>query len=554
MAVSQPCTMKLLTAFSAMPAAQSNISQPPPRGLPPALLPLGTTIFRWIWIAALASNLGTWMQNVAAAWMMTTLSASPLLIALVQTATTLPVFLLAAPSGAIADMVDRRKLLLVTQGWMLAAATVLGVATIAGRTGPETLLLLTFALGLGSTVNAPAWQATVPQLVPKEQLAAAVALNSMQFNIARAIGPALGGLVISVWNPGIAFLLNAASFLGVLFVLWAWKGEPQRNAGQGESIAAAMWAGLRYVRFSPELHSVLARTVVFVLGASALWALLPVVAKHEIGSSSTGYGILLGCLGAGSVIGATLFARLRGTYHADAMVMAGTMLYAAATFGLGYLNNFGMLAIAMVGGGLAWMSVMATFNVSAQIALPGWVRARALSFYLLAFQGAMAIGSWMWGEIAAWTGTRFALLLAALLLAAGLITAVSFRLRDVKERDLTPAMHWPEPPATFVLDPDQGPVLVQVEYVVGDSQTKAFLAALVGLERIRRRDGGLRWGVFADPERPGRFVETFLVESWAEHLRQHERMTVSDREVQERVNAFHTGDAPPAVRHLISAR
>ncbi len=523
------------------------------RRLPSALLPLATPIFRSIWIAAMASNVGTWMQNVGAAWMMATLSASPLLVALVQTATTLPIFLLAGPAGAIADIVDRRKLLLITQGWMLFAAAVLGVLTVAGKAGPVTLLLLTFALGLGGAMNAPAWQATVPQLVPREQLASAIALNSVQFNIARAIGPALGGFVISVWNPGVAFVLNAASFLGVMFVLWAWKGEAKKDHDVGESVVSAMWAGFRYVRHSPELHSVLARTGVFVIAASALWALLPVIAKQELASSSSGYGILLGCLGVGSVIGAGFFSRLRGTYNADAIVVVFTVLFSAATAALGYVNRFGLLALAMFAGGVAWMCVMSTFNVSAQIALPAWVRARALSVYILVFQGAQAVGSWMWGEIALRAGTRVALYSSATALLAGVVISARFRLREVKERDLTPAMHWPEPAGMTGLDPEQGPVLIQVEYEVDQERAPQFLDAVKQLERIRRRDGALRWAVFVDPAHPRRYVETFVVESWAEHMRQHERMTVADRELQDQVNAFHTGEHPPLATHLLSA-
>lgn len=396
------------------------------------LLPLQTPIFRWIWIAALVSNIGTWMQGVAAAWMMATLSTSPLLIALVQTASTVPVFLLSVPAGGVADIVDRRKLLLWTQGWMLGAAALLGVLTMAGKAGPLTLLLLTFALGLGSTMNGPAWQATVPQLVPREQLASAIALNSVQFNIARSIGPALGGLVISIWNPGVAFVSNAVSFVGVLFVLWSWKGEQRRNDHRGEGVLEAMRDGFRYVRYSSELRAIFMRTGAFVLGASALWALLPVVAKHEIGSSSSGYGILLGCLGAGSVIGAAIFTRLRMLCSADAIVAGGSVVFAAAAFALGYLSHFATLAAAMVVGGVAWMSVMSTLNVSAQIALPGWVRGRALSFYILVFQGSLAIGSWGWGEVAARAGSRAALLLSAASLLIGLLVAARYRLREIQ--------------------------------------------------------------------------------------------------------------------------
>jgi MFS family permease/quinol monooxygenase YgiN len=499
------------------------------------------------------SNLGTWMQNVGAAWMMTTLSASPLLIALVQTATTLPVFLLGVPAGALADLVDRRKLLLWTQTWMLAAALVLGIMTIMGYTGPWLLLGLTFALGLGSTMNGPAWQATVPQLVPREQLAAAVALNSVQFNIARAIGPAIGGLVVAIWNPGVAFIFNAASFLSVILVLFFWKNTQQENGEHTEGVIAAIWAGGRFVRHSPVLRSVLVRTAVFVICASAVWALLPVVAKQEIGSGSGGYGILLGCLGAGAVLAAISFAHLRAIVSPDRVLVAGTLVYAAATLALGYFDRFALLCIAMVAGGVAWMLVMSTFNVTAQLALPGWVRARALSFYIFTFQAGLALGSWMWGEVALRTGTRFALLISAFGLVVGIAAVFRYRLIEAAAEDLTPSMHWPEPAVQTPLDPAKGPVLVEIEYRVDPERSAEFLRVIHQLGVTRKRDGAVRWGVFEDTEQPGRYEETFVVESWAEHMRQHERGTMVDRELQKLANSFHLGPEPPRVRHLIWA-
>jgi MFS family permease len=419
-----------------------------------AIEPLATPIFRWVWVAAMASNVGTWMQNVGAAWLMVTLSSSPLLIALVQTATTLPVFAMAIPAGVLTDLMDRRRLLLVTQSWMLVCAALLGALTLAGSTGPWTLLALTFALGLGNTLNGPAWQATVPRLVPREQLPSAIALNSVQFNIARAVGPALGGLIVSVWSPGAAFVLNAVSFCGVLFVLWKWKGE-QEPLPPAETVGEAVRAGVEWVRRSSELHAVFTRTGTFALCASALWALLPVVAKAEISSTSSGYGILLGCLGAGSVIGAGVFARLRHTVNADHVVAGGSLVFAAAIFSLGFLTHFELLCLAMVAGGIAWMSVMSTFNVSTQIVLPGWVRGRALSCYLLVFQGSLAIGSWLWGEVALRWGTRVSLSAAGTAMVAGLAAAARFRLREIREWQMTAAMRWPEPAVQTDLESGQ---------------------------------------------------------------------------------------------------
>ena len=523
------------------------------RRLPASLAPLATPIFRWIWIAAMVSNLGTWMQNVGAAWLMVSLSHSPLLIALVQTATTLPVFLLGVPAGVVADLVDRRKLLLVTQAWMLAAATVLGVMTMLGHTGPWMLLGLTFALGLGATMNGPAWQATVPQLVDREHLPAAVALNSVQFNIARALGPALGGLVVAIWNPGIAFLFNAVSFLAVILVLYFWRSYQPPVTERTESAITAMMAGYRFVRHSTVLNAVLTRTAAFVIFGSAIWALLPVVAAHEIGSSSSGYGILLGCLGVGAVIAAISFAQLRKMVDPDRLLFSGTIVYATATLALGALSRFELLCLAMVAGGVAWMAVMSTFNVTAQLALPAWVRARALSFYIFTFQAGLALGSWIWGEVALRFGTRRALFIAAAGLVASMAVAIRFRLSGLEPMDLTPSMHWPEPTAQNPLDPSQGPVLIEVEYIIDPARRGEFLEIMRQSETIRRRDGAIQWGIFVDTAEAGRYVETFLVESWAEHLRQHERGTVSDRLVQERANAFHTASTPPKVRHLIAA-
>ncbi len=517
-----------------------------------ALAPLRHTIYRWLWIASLASNMGTWMHNVGAAWLMTSLDSSPLLVALVQTATSLPVFLFGIPAGAIADIFDRRRLLLVTQGWMLLAAAILGAITIFGVATPASLLVLTFMLGIGSAMNGPAWQATVPELVPREELAAAVALNSVQFNIARAIGPALGGLVIAVSNTGSVFLLNAVSFVGVMAVIYWWPGVKTRESTE-ERVVSAMWAGLRYVRYAPELHSVLIRCGVFVLCGSALWAMLPVVAKQELGSSATGYGVLLGCLGTGSVIGAFALGRLQASYDFDTMAIGGTVLFAAATCALAFLQSFGLLCIAMLFGGFSWLLTMSCFNVASQTALPKWVRARALAIYILVFQGSLALGSWIWGDIASRRGLRVSLVLSCLGLLLGAIATRRFRLSQAGEIDVTPAMQWPEPSVTRMPAPDDGPVLVMIEYRIPSAQALEFTRAMYEVGPIRRRNGAIRWGLFEDAANTGRYVESFLVESWAEHLRQHERLTVSDRAVEERAIAFHTGGEPPPITHWIAS-
>jgi MFS family permease len=521
------------------------------------------TWFRWIWIAAIVSNIGTWMQNVGAAWLMTELAPSALLVALVQTATNLPVFLLGVLAGAAGDLFDRRKLLLVTQGWMLAAAAVLGVMTLHKSTGPWTLLWLTFALGLGATMNGPTWQAIMPDLVPRSDLPAAIALNSVGFNLARAVGPALGGLVVAAIGAGPAFILNAISFVGVMVVLWLWRREGSRDRQLGgneeqrtrstESVGAAMLAGIRYVRFAPAIHSVLLRSGSFIISGAALWSLLPLVAKTDLHRGSTGYGVLLGCLGAGCILGAMMLHRLRQTFSLDVMVSAASALFGVLNIMLAYLTTFRAVAAALVLTGVCWMTVNSTLTTATQTAVPGWVRARALAVYLLVFQGAMAVGSVIWGAVATRVGLRSAFLAAGIALLAG--TAATFRLRlaGLRELDTRPSGHWPEPILVVERHEEHGPVLVTVEYSIDPAAAREFARAMQLMRRLRRRDGAIRWGLFEDAASPGRYIETFLVESWAEHLRQHERVTIADRETEERAFTFHRGDGPPTVTHWIAS-
>ncbi|MBZ5602035.1 MAG: MFS transporter [Acidobacteriia bacterium] len=398
-----------------------------------AFTPLRHGLFRAMWIASVVSNVGTWMHTVAASWLMTLLAASPLMVALVQTATTLPVFLITLPAGAIADLIDRRRWLIFTQSVMLAVAAVIGVLTLMGRMGPWMLLLLTFALGIGSSLNQPAWSATIPELVPREELPAAVALNSVGFNIARAIGPALGGMVMAASNAGVVFILNAMSFLAVIIVLCLWNGSARRNASA--RMREAIREGLSYVRSTRVYHAVLVRAGLFAFAASALWALLPVVASTQLGTTETGYGILLGCLGAGSVVGAAMLGALRARYSPDRLIAAGAIAFALATVALAAIHSFLLVAAAMVIGGVAWMTVMTTFNVSAQTAPPAELRARALAVYILVFQGALAIGSAIWGAVAGRWHVNNALLIAAVAIAAGLITGAKLPLENAAVED-----------------------------------------------------------------------------------------------------------------------
>ncbi|MDC4224159.1 MAG: MFS transporter [Candidatus Manganitrophus sp.] len=515
--------------------------------------PLHRPLFRALWIATVTSNIGTWMQNVAAAWLMTSLSSSPVTIALVQAATSLPIFLLALPAGALADIVDRRRLLLFTQGWMLLTAALLGFFTLAGRTTPGSLLSFTFLLGVGAAMNAPAWQAILPELVPRSELPAAISLNSAGFNIARAVGPALGGLIIAATGPGVVFLLNAATFFGVVIVLYRWPRPPRGHTLPAEQILEAIWTGLRYVRYAPALQWVLIRIGLFMLGASALWALLPLLAQRQLGLGSLGYGLLLGSLGTGAVLGAVFLQEARKRISPRRMVAAAPLLFAVVMLLLATSRSFPLLIIVMMLGGIAWMVEISSLNVLAQTFSPSWVLARSLALFLLVIQGAMMAGSLLWGSVAEQLGIPGAMMLAALGLLLGWIITARRPLPSSEEVDLTPSLHWVEPVLIGKARPEQGPVLVTVEYQIDLQRADEFKRLMRELARIRRRDGALRWGLYRDTAAPGRYLETFLVASWAEHLRQHARVTVDDRQVEERVHAIHIGALPPIVSHFIDA-
>jgi len=470
-----------------------------------------------------------------------------------QTATSLPVFLVGLPAGALADIIDRRRLLLFWQGWMLVAAGALGLLTLLGATTPWLLLILTFALGLGSAMNAPAWQAITPELVSRAELPAGVALNSVGFNIARAVGPALGGFAVAAAGPASVFLLNAASFVGVIIVLYRWNRLHRHNALPTERMVGAIRAGLRYVHYAPALDAVLVRVGVFISCGSALWALLPLVARQQLKLGSFGYGVLLGCLGLGAVFGAAFLPKVRQRFSVDQLVAIATVVFALATLALAYFHNLGLLCIALVAGGVSWMAIMSSLNVAAQTTAPSWVLSRALGIYQLVFQGGIAVGSAVWGTVAEHLGNPTALLIAAIGLIVGLTAAVRYRLTAVENLDLTPSLHWPEPSVVIELRPEDGPVLITVEYHIDPVRSRDFALVMHELRRVRRRDGAIRWGLFNDTANSSRYVETFVVESWLEHLRQHERVTVADRAVEERALAFHIGDAPPTVSHLIYA-
>jgi MFS family permease len=517
----------------------------------PPWSPLYWPTFRALWFATLISNTGGWMQDVGASWLMTSLTRSVTLIALVQAAESLPMFFLAVPAGALADIVERRLLMLAGNLVSLAAVVALSICTRAGLLSPALLLSLTFAVGFGEALEGPASQAAVTELVPRSELARAVSLNSAGYNLARALGPALGGWLLARFGVMTDFLLNALAFFAVLVVLYRWHESPKRSVLPAERFSGAVRAGLRYVAHAPELQAVLARAAGFVFSASALWALLPVLVRG-LGRGPSSYGALLSALGAGAVAGAILLPFLQHRATLDRLIGLGTLVFASVTLASALVGNFALITVMMLAAGLAWIVVISSLNVAARMVVPAWVQARSLAVYLLVFQGGMAIGSLGWGVVAEKQGVRWALAGASAGLLLSTLLALKYALKDGVALDLRPAGKWPTPEISPVISTENSPVLVAVQYEIDRERVEEFVSEMQQMEAIRRRDGALQWGLFIDPEEPGKYLEEFLVESWLEHLRQHERFTVSDQQVQQRILAMHKGAAAPRVTHYLA--
>jgi MFS family permease len=521
-----------------------------PRQETPSLWrPLRTPIFRQLLVADVVSDIGTFMQGVGAAWLMVSLGAGPMYVALTQTASTLPFFLLALPAGAIGDIVDRRKLILYTEAWMLCAAIALAVATLTGGITPWMLLALTFALSAGDAFETPTWRAVLPELVPKDDLPAASALNGIEFNIARAVGPALAGVLIATAGAGAPFLVNVASFVGVILVVARWKRPVHKRTAPRETVGGATVAAIRYVRYAPVIRALTLRSGVVMLCASASFALLPTVAQN-VSNSAIVYGILLGCFGAGAVGGAVAMQRARARWSTEAIASMAVGVLGAMIVATGMVHVLAGLIVVMLVSGAAWLIFISLVSALVQNLAPDWVRARVLAVFMLISQGGLAAGSAVWGSVAARASVETALLWAGLATIATTALGLVARLPDTTA-DVSPWNHWRVPAIVKDVAPalEQGPVLVTVEYLVDPLHAKEFLRAMRKYGRVRRRDGASRWGVFRDVEHADVFLETFLVSSWAEHLRQHERSIRGDRDLEDRLHSY--ARSQPKVRHLI---
>ena len=513
--------------------------------------PFRHSAFTVIWTATLVSNVGGWMYSAASGWLMTSLNPDPLMVALVQAASSLPICLFAIPAGALADIFDKRKFLIVVETVTTLVSAVYAVIVGLGSATPVNLLAFTFLIGAAGAMTVPAWQAVVTYLVPKDDLPPAIAANSVGVNISRAIGPALGGLIISGYGIVAPFWINAASNLGIVASLLWWR--PRKHAGTllpAERFGQAILAGLRYARHNRHLQATLVRAAGFFLFVSAYWALLPLVAREQIGGGPDLYGVLLGVIGAGAVAGAFLLPWAKAKFGADRLMALGALGQALAMVLYGFAREPITALAASAIAGASWIGSLATLSVSAQVALPDWVRARGLALYTTVFFGCLTLGSAVWGGVAVAVGLANAHFIAAGGALAAIVLTWRWKLQTGASIDLSPSMHWPAPLTAQPIEHDRGPVLVTVEYRIDPGDREPFLEALARLEHQRRRDGAYAWGVFEDAAQEGRFVETFLIESWMEHLRQHERVTKSDRLLQEEVRRFDRSGNPKVTRFI----
>jgi MFS family permease len=521
----------------------------------PTLAPFHSRIFAMIWSASLISNFGSLIQAVGASWMMTSIAPSADMVALVQASTTLPIMLLSLPSGATADIWDRRLLMLIAQSLMLVVSAVLTVIAYLGLITPWTLLTLTFLLGCGTALYGPAWQSSVGEQVRRADLPSAVALNSLAFNIARTAGPAIGGVIVAKAGPSAAFLINGLSYVGLIIVLTLWRRPRPAPFLPPENMFMAIGAGIRYARLSPDIRTVLIRGAAFGVLGSSIWALMPLVARDLIGGNAVTYGVLLGAFGSGAVLGALSSTSLRRRYPNEIIVRASTVGFGVASIVTAVSSWHALSMIALMLGGASWVLALSTFNVTVQTSSPRWVVGRTVAIYQMVTFGGLSIGSWLSGVVAHQFGLVICLASSGTLMATSALLGRKLPLRQPEGLNLDPSRTWSsEHRAQLDRLIDTGPVVVTVEYRIAVEDAEAFRLAMRELRRIRRRDGAKRWSLMQDMAAPEIWIERYHSPNWVEHLRRHHRFTVSDREIERKALDFHQGDEPPHVRHLIERR
>lgn len=535
---------------------QSPSPVPPPRDagltVPASLAPLQHPVFRMLWSTWLVANLCMWMNDVAAAWMMTSLTSDPVWVALVQTASTLPVFLLGLPSGAMADIFDRRRYFIVTQFWVAGVALVLCLVVLSGVMNPALLLALTFANGIGLAMRWPVFSAIVPELVPRPQLPAALGLNGVAMNASRIAGPLIAGAIIASIGTAYVFILNALLSVASGFVIMRWRRTHVPSPLGRERFGSAMRVGIQFVSQSARVKAVLARISVFFFHSTALLALLPLVARNLDGGGAATFTLLLACMGGGAITAVLFLPRLRQAMTRDTLVWYGALLHAAMMALVALSGNLYMVAGAMVLSGAAWIVIANSLSVSVQLALPDWVRARGMSIFQMALMGASAAGAALWGKVASLDSVPHSLLLSA---ASGVVVMLAV-LRLVNDRgvveDLTPSRAFKVPVPERA--PERGRIVVNIDYHIDPERAEAFVSLMEESRRSRLQQGALNWELLQDISDPGHYIEQIVDESWTEHLRRFDRVTQSDVALRERKLAFHLGETPPQVtRRLIVA-
>lgn len=513
--------------------------------------PFQIPLFRMLWIATLVSNVGTWMQEVANSWLMTSLAPDPLMVSLVQVATALPMFMLGLPAGALADLVDKRRWLLGTQIWMMLAAAMMAAIALSGSMTSWTLLLGSFLLSVGAAMNSPGWHSVTPEIVPKETLQQAVTLNGVVINCARALGPALGGLVVVQAGPAAAFTLNAVSFMAVVFVLFCWKRDRRTADLPSENLFSAMRVGLQHVRHSPAMRLLILRASILVFVTSATWALLPLLCRQEFGFGAMGYSSMLVANAMGAIFGATYaLPRLRDRWDTNQIVSYAWIGFIPTLLVLSFTGGVIIPFLAMFWGGVCNILMLSCFHLAAQSLAPEWVRARALAVYLLTFSGATTLGALFWGYIARGIGLRQCLTVSALFLLAGCVTSWLVPLRSGEDFDDKKVDYWSAHALNLKVPLNHGPIAVMMDFDIAPEDAQDFLAAMERIRRIRYRNGVLRWSIYVDLENPNIYHEVYVEESWAAHLRTHERVSAYELAVTEQAFKYHRGSEPPKARHL----
>lgn len=515
------------------------------------LAPFRHGIFRAVWTASLASNFGGLIQSVGAAWLMTSITTSSDMVALVQASTALPIMLFSLACGAIADSFDRRKVMLVAQSFMLIVSVLLTIFAYKGLITPWLLLSFTFLIGCGTALNNPSWQASVGDMVPREDLPAAVALNSMGFNLTRSVGPAIGGIIVAAAGAAAAFAVNAASYIALLTVLARWKPILPASKLPRETLGAAMGAGIRYVAMSPNIGKVLLRSSTFGFTSGSILALLPLVARDLVQGGPLTFGIMLGAFGLGAVGGALISGRLRQMLSSEVMVRCAFVGFAICALTAALSSYAWLTASGLLIGGACWVLALSHFNVTVQMSTPRWVVGRALSIYQMATFGGIALGSWIWGVVAETHGVEAALIASSLTMLAGGAIGFAVPLPQLTTMNLDPLNRWTEPLLSLDLKPRSGPIAIMIEYVIQEKDLPEFIELMAERGRIRRRDGARNWTLARDLENPDIWMESYHTPTWLEYVRHNTRATFADAAISERIRALHSGTERPRVRRLI---